>query len=184
MRNTSKGPTTASAHSGTAVTSPRSSRLTLICSTSSATLNSTLRAVRVDDTTYNRWTSYRYNALGQDKPYLFPHPLYLVLGNDDKTRRVIYQSRFRAELDNVTITDIRSTGFLMISILVICPLLQLNRSFAKGTVSISFDLVTGIVRVGTNVVRPACEPVACHLDAFLSQLIHVISAAVELRWHA
>ncbi len=43
----------------------------------------------------------------QANPYLSPHPLYLALGKDDKTRQAAYRSLFRAELDNEAISDIR-----------------------------------------------------------------------------
>jgi putative transposase len=61
----------------------------------------------VDDPTHYRWTSYRYNTLGKANPYLSPHPLYLALGKDDKTRRATYRRLFRAELGVEAISDIR-----------------------------------------------------------------------------
>jgi hypothetical protein len=53
----------------------------------------------VDDPAHYRWSSYRHNALGQANRYLVPHPLYLELGRDDKTRQAAYRSLFRVELD-------------------------------------------------------------------------------------
>ncbi|MCP5087565.1 MAG: transposase, partial [Rhodobacteraceae bacterium] len=46
-------------------------------------------------------------ALGQANPCLLPHPLYLALGKDDKTRQATYRGLFRTELDNEAISDIR-----------------------------------------------------------------------------
>ena len=66
-----------------------------------------VRAAMVDDPAHYRWTSYRHNALGQANPYLMPHPLYLALGQDDKTRQAAYRSLFRAQLDHDAIRDIR-----------------------------------------------------------------------------
>jgi len=66
-----------------------------------------VRAAMVDDPAHYPWSSYRRNALGRANPYLSPHPLYLALGKDEKTRRAAYRSLFRAELDNETISDIR-----------------------------------------------------------------------------
>ncbi|CAK0763256.1 transposase [Gammaproteobacteria bacterium] len=66
-----------------------------------------VRADMVEDPAHYRWTSYRYNALGQANPYLTPHPLYVSLGEDDTTRHAAYRSLFRSELDNEAISDIR-----------------------------------------------------------------------------
>jgi putative transposase len=44
----------------------------------------------VDDPAHYRWTRYRHNALGRANPYLSPHPLYLALGKNDKTRQAAY----------------------------------------------------------------------------------------------
>ena len=66
-----------------------------------------VRAGMVDDPAHYRWSSYRHNALGQANRYLVPHPLYLELGRDDKTRQAAYRSLFRAELDQEAISDIR-----------------------------------------------------------------------------
>ena len=66
-----------------------------------------VRAAMVDDPAHYRWTSYRYNTLGKATPYLSPHPLYLALGKDDKTRRAAYRHLFRAQLGVEAISDIR-----------------------------------------------------------------------------
>ena len=58
-----------------------------------------VRAGMVDDPAHYRWSSYRHNALGQPNRYLVPHPLYLGLGKDDRTRQAAYRGLFRAELD-------------------------------------------------------------------------------------
>ena len=66
-----------------------------------------VRAARVDDPAHDRWPSYRHNALGQANPYRLPHPLYLALGKDDKTRQASCRSLFRIVLDNEALRDIR-----------------------------------------------------------------------------
>ncbi|MEN8132918.1 MAG: hypothetical protein ABFS45_22620 [Pseudomonadota bacterium] len=59
--------------------------------------------VRIDqiDPYFKPMSSYRYNALGQANPYLSPHPPYLTLGRDKKTRQAAYRSLFRTELDSL-----------------------------------------------------------------------------------
>jgi putative transposase len=66
-----------------------------------------VRAAIVDDPAQYTWSSYRHHALGQDNPYLSPHPLYLALGKNDKARQAAYRNLFRTELDNEAISDIR-----------------------------------------------------------------------------
>ena len=61
----------------------------------------------VDDPSDYRWSSYRHNALGQMNHYLFPHPLYLALGSQAKTRQAAYRALFRTELDEEAISDLR-----------------------------------------------------------------------------
>ncbi len=45
--------------------------------------------------------------MGRANPYLSPHPLYLALGKNDKTRQAAYRSLLRAEWDDEAIGDIR-----------------------------------------------------------------------------
>ena len=66
-----------------------------------------MRAAIVDDPVQYTWSSYHHHALGQDNPYLSPHPLYLALGKADKARQAAYRNLFRTELDNEAISDIR-----------------------------------------------------------------------------
>lgn len=66
-----------------------------------------VRAAMVEDPAHYRWTSYRANGLGQADARLMPHPVYLALGRDDKTRQVAYRELFRAQLDRAAIDDIR-----------------------------------------------------------------------------
>ena len=66
-----------------------------------------VRAAMVDDPAHYRWTSYRYNALGQANAYLTPHPIYLAHGNDEKARQAAYRGLFRTHLDSDAISDIR-----------------------------------------------------------------------------
>jgi len=68
---------------------------------------SPVRAAMVDDPALYRWSSYRHNALGQANPYLTPHPLYVALGANAKSRRAAYRGLFRTELDEEAIRDIR-----------------------------------------------------------------------------
>jgi len=66
-----------------------------------------VRAAMVDDPAHYRWSSYRHNALGRANQYLTPHPLYLALGANAKSRRAAYRALFRTELDDEAIRDIR-----------------------------------------------------------------------------
>jgi len=58
-----------------------------------------VRAAMLDDPAHDRWLSYRHNALGKTNRNLFPHPLYLALGNNAKSSQAAYESQFRTELD-------------------------------------------------------------------------------------
>jgi putative transposase len=66
-----------------------------------------VRAAMVDDPAHYRWTSYRANGLGQPCAILTPHPLYLALGGDDKSRQGAYRALFRSQLDKTAVDDIR-----------------------------------------------------------------------------
>lgn len=78
-----------------------------------------VRAAIVDDPAQYTWSSYRHHALGQDNPYLSPHPLYLALGKDDKVRQAAYRNLFRTELDNEAISDIRLVRIIACAVSVI-----------------------------------------------------------------
>ena len=61
----------------------------------------------VNDPVQYRWSSYRYNSLGQADERIAPHPLYLALGKDDGIRQAAYRALFRSELDDDALADIR-----------------------------------------------------------------------------
>jgi putative transposase len=54
-----------------------------------------------------RWSSYRFNGLGEADQYVLPHPVYLSLGKNSKSRQTAYRNLFRAELDTDALCDIR-----------------------------------------------------------------------------
>ena len=66
-----------------------------------------VRANMVNDPVQYRWSSYRYNSLGQADERIAPHPLYLTLGKDDGIRQAAYRALFRSELDDAALADIR-----------------------------------------------------------------------------
>lgn len=66
-----------------------------------------VRANMVNDPAQYRWSSYRYNGLGQVDERITPHPLYLELGKDEADRLAAYRALFRSELDDAALVDIR-----------------------------------------------------------------------------
>jgi putative transposase len=66
-----------------------------------------VRAGMVSDPAHYRWSSYRYNGLGQADERLVAHPLYQSLGHNAEERRASYRALFRSELDADAIGDIR-----------------------------------------------------------------------------
>ncbi len=66
-----------------------------------------VRANMVNDPAQYRWSSYRYNGLGQADERIAPHPLYLGLGKEDGNRLAAYRALFRSELDGEALADIR-----------------------------------------------------------------------------
>jgi putative transposase len=66
-----------------------------------------VRAGMVSDPAHYRWSSYRYNGLGQADERLVAHPLYQSLGHNAEERRASYRALFRSELDDDAIDDIR-----------------------------------------------------------------------------
>ncbi len=54
-----------------------------------------------------QWSSYRFNSLGEANQYVSPHPVYLSLGKDSKSRQAAYRGLFQSELDFDVINDIR-----------------------------------------------------------------------------
>jgi len=66
-----------------------------------------VRANMVNDPAQYRWSSYRYNGLGQVDERIMPHSLYLALGKDEADRLAEYRGLFRGELDDAALADIR-----------------------------------------------------------------------------
>lgn len=66
-----------------------------------------VRAGMAADPADYRWSSYRYNGLGQLDALLTPHPVYVRLGATDEERRFAYRALFRSELDSDAVADIR-----------------------------------------------------------------------------
>lgn len=55
------------------------------------------------------WSSYRYHGFGEKDPLITPHPLYLDLAADSKTRTRVYRALFGAHLDSDQLHEIRQT---------------------------------------------------------------------------
>ncbi len=66
-----------------------------------------VRAGMVEDPGHYRWSSYRYNGLGQADPRLTPHPIYLGLNQDPQERQTLYRTLFRSQLDDEALADLR-----------------------------------------------------------------------------
>ena len=62
-----------------------------------------VRADMVKDPVEYPWSSYHYNALGQDNSLISPHGVYKALGTDDATCRSNYYALFA---NHITTTDI------------------------------------------------------------------------------
>jgi len=61
----------------------------------------------VEEPALYRFRCYRFNGLGKANQYVSPHPVYLSLGKDSKSRQVAYRGLFQWELDFDVINDIR-----------------------------------------------------------------------------
>ena len=55
------------------------------------------------------WSSYRYHGFGERDPLITPHPLYLSLAADSKTRTGVYRGLFSTHLDSDQLYEIRQT---------------------------------------------------------------------------
>jgi putative transposase len=55
------------------------------------------------------WSSYRYNALGEDDPLVTPHQLYQRLGKSPTARQSAYRALFKARIPARTLEDIRQS---------------------------------------------------------------------------
>jgi len=53
------------------------------------------------------WSSYRFNALGEDNNLLVTHPEYRRLGNNNAQRQQAYRELFRARIPQLTLDEIR-----------------------------------------------------------------------------
>ena len=53
------------------------------------------------------WSTYQHNALGEVDTGITPHDCWLLLGEDDTTRREVYRALFRSTLDQLDIERIR-----------------------------------------------------------------------------
>lgn len=66
-----------------------------------------VRANMVQHPAEYSWSSYRANAQGESSTLLTHHPLYAVLGRDDRARQLAYRQLFRDQLDPGMIDEIR-----------------------------------------------------------------------------
>ncbi|MDP2431194.1 MAG: transposase [Pseudomonadota bacterium] len=57
-----------------------------------------------------RWSSYRANAQGEANSVISPHPLYVSLGADTRSRSAAYREFFRYELDPGLVDEIRKAS--------------------------------------------------------------------------
>ena len=67
-----------------------------------------VRAGMVTHPAEYRWTSYRSNGQGERQDWLTPHPEYLALGNNRRTRSACYRDLFTSPVDPELISEIRS----------------------------------------------------------------------------
>jgi putative transposase len=67
-----------------------------------------VRAEMVESPEQYRWSSYRWNALGEADPVVQPHDLYLELSKDDVERRAAYRELFRGHLGTQVVSNIRA----------------------------------------------------------------------------
>ena len=66
-----------------------------------------LRAGMVTAPEEYRWSSYGVNAWGDSDNRITPHSLYLMLGDEEESRRQAYKELFKFHLDKEVISDIR-----------------------------------------------------------------------------
>jgi len=53
------------------------------------------------------WSSYHYNAQGNDNTCITPHPLYVSLGNNKQQQQAAYRQLFKRHIKVQTIEEIR-----------------------------------------------------------------------------
>ncbi len=68
-----------------------------------------VRAGMVADPGEYLWSSYRWNALGQERRFVTEHPLFLALDCDSTKRQSAWRAIFRSELDEEALTEIRES---------------------------------------------------------------------------
>jgi putative transposase len=66
-----------------------------------------VRAGMVNSPEQYDWSSYRYNALGEENPLLFPHPIYGRLAKTDDKRQAVYRALFNTALDATQLDEVR-----------------------------------------------------------------------------
>jgi len=69
-----------------------------------------VRADMVSDPADYSWSSYQSNALGKGAALKTPHPLYLTLGKNAKTRQANYRDLFRYQVEGELLDDIRKAA--------------------------------------------------------------------------
>lgn len=69
-----------------------------------------VRAGMVEKPADYRWSSYAFNAQGQEDPVVREHRLYQALGKEPTSRRVAYRALFRREIDEATLSDLRGSA--------------------------------------------------------------------------
>jgi putative transposase len=67
-----------------------------------------VRAHMVSDPGEYVWSSYQYHGLGKQIALCTPHEEYVRLGNDAPARQSAYRDLFKAHVDDVLLSDIRS----------------------------------------------------------------------------
>ena len=66
-----------------------------------------VRAEMVDDPAKYPWSSYRYNALGEENVLITPHSLYLSLSKNECARHQSYRTLFDHDMPEKLISEIR-----------------------------------------------------------------------------
>ena len=66
-----------------------------------------VRAGMVSDPGDYPWSSYRYNAMGQNNAHVSEHVLYKLLGNTANARQAAYRALFKHHIDPDTLSAIR-----------------------------------------------------------------------------
>ena len=67
-----------------------------------------MRAGMADHSGAYRWSSYRANAQGEENALIRPHPVFVALGVDPRTRAERYRELFRHALEPGEVDQIRA----------------------------------------------------------------------------